>query len=83
MRTAPNSKQRPALSLDREIAERLRLGESFGFESTWSGESRPAIVREAHRRGYETHAMFLGTDHAGINIARVRDECSRADIMFR
>ena len=29
-------------------------------------------MRDAHRRGYETHAIFLGTDHPGINIARVR-----------
>ena len=58
--------------VDTEIAERLRLGESFGFESTWSGQSRPAIVRRAHGQGYETQAIFLGTNDVGINIARVR-----------
>ena len=55
-----------------EIAERLRLGESFGFESTWSGKSRPAIVRDASQHGYESHAVFLGTAHPALNIARVR-----------
>ena len=69
---SPESQTRARVLVDREIAERLRLGESFGFESTWSGESRPAIVRDAGTRGYETHAIFLGTAHPAINIARVR-----------
>ena len=69
---SPEQQARARALVDREIAERLRLGESFGFESTWSGESRPAIVRDASRRGYETHAIFLGTAHPAINIARVR-----------
>ena len=69
---SPEQQAKARALVDREISEGLRLGESLGFESTWSGESRPAIVREAHRRGYETHAIFLGTDHPGINIARVR-----------
>ena len=58
--------------VDGETAERLQLGESFGFESTRSGKSRPAIVRDASERGYETHAVFLGTAHPALNIARVR-----------
>lgn len=69
---SPEQQARARQLVDREIAERLRLGESFGFESTWSGASRPAIVREAKSRGYETYAIFLGTAHPGINIARVR-----------
>ena len=69
---SPEQQARARELVDREIAERLHAGESFGFESTWSGGSRPAIVREAKARGYETHAVFLGTAHPGINIARVR-----------
>ena len=69
---SPEQQMRARTLVDIEIAERLRLGESFGFESTWSGRSRPAIVRNAHRQGYATHAIFLGTDRVGINIARVR-----------
>ena len=30
------------------------------------------MVRDASARGYETHGIFLGTTHAGLNIARVR-----------
>ena len=58
--------------VDREIAERLANHEDFGFESTWSGASRPAILRDAAARGYETKAIFLGTTNPEINIARVR-----------
>ena len=58
--------------VDEEVAERLRLREPFGFESTWSGQSRPSIVRRATEQGYETHAIFLGTAHHALNIARVR-----------
>ena len=69
---SPESQARARALVDREIAERLRLRESFGFESTWSGASRPAIARDANARGYETHAIFLGTVAPAINIARVR-----------
>ena len=58
--------------VDRELAERLANGEDFGFESTWSGASRPAIVRDAANTGYQTRAVFLGTNAAHINIERVR-----------
>lgn len=57
--------------VDREIAERLVNGDDFGFESTWSGASRPAIVRDAANRGYHTRAVFLGTKAPEINIERV------------
>ena len=69
---SPEQQARARALVDQEIAERLQLGESFGFESTWSGASRPAIVRDASARGYEAHAVFLGTAHPEINITRVR-----------
>ena len=46
------------------IETRFRSHEPFGFESTWSGSSRPAMVRRAHAQGYETHAVFLGSGDA-------------------
>ena len=58
--------------VDAAIETRFRNHEPFGFESTWSGSSRPAIVRRAHAEGYETHAVFLGTRHPDINVQRVR-----------
>ena len=70
-RTQPPQLRARAL-VDQEIAERLASGEDFGFESTWSGTSRLAIVRDAANRGYDTRAVFLGTDAPHINIERVR-----------
>ena len=58
--------------VDAAIQDHLKKKESFGFESTYSGESRPNIVESAAARGYEVHAIFVGTTRPGINIERVR-----------
>lgn len=57
--------------VDRRIEEHLAAGESFGFESTYSGASRPNFVRRAHDLGYDVEAIFIGTRDVGINIRRV------------
>ena len=65
--------QRAARKLvDERIERDLGEGNTFGFESTYSGRSRPDIVRTAKRLGYTTRAVFLGTETAAINIRRVR-----------
>ncbi len=65
-------KQREARALvDGHIETHLEHRETFGFESTYSGASRPNIVRHAHSLGYEVNAVFVGTNHADINIMRV------------
>ena len=60
----------------RLVAQRVRsdmkASRTFGFESTYSGRTRPEIVRRAHAMGYVTRAVFLGTCDPGLNIARVR-----------
>ena len=58
--------------VDQAIGHHLRDQSSFGFESTYSGRSRPAIVEQAKTLGYATTAFFVGTAHHAINIARVR-----------
>jgi len=64
--------QRAARKLvDSRIEEHLARNEDFGFESTYSGRSRPAIIEGARALGYRTTAIFLGTRRAEINIARV------------
>ena len=69
--------QREARQLvDQFIEHDLETGTSFGFESTYSGRSRPDIVRRAKRLGYTTNAIFLGTKDAEINIARVHKRVS-------
>ena len=54
------------------IRRHLEQGEDFGFESTYSGRSRPRIVRTAASNGYDVRAVFIGTNGAYINIERVR-----------
>ena len=57
--------------VDDRIERHLARNEDFGFESTYSGRSRPAIVESARGLGYETTAIFLGTRRPEINIERV------------
>ena len=65
--------QREARQLvDQRIRRDLEKRRTFGFESTYSGRSRPDIVRAAKRAGYTTNAIFLGTETTAINISRVR-----------
>ena len=57
--------------VDRRIEGHLERGESFGFESTYSGVSRPDIVRRARALGYDIDAVLVGTQSPEINIDRV------------
>ena len=67
------AKQREARELvDRAIQEHLGRGESFGFESTYSGRSRPRLVERAKADGYAVRAVFVGTRRPEINVYRVR-----------
>ena len=70
--TIRSSRPRRGRSSTRPSRHGFGATRPFGFESTWSGSSRPAIVRRAHGEGYETHAVFLGTRHPDINVQRVR-----------
>ena len=57
--------------VDARIASHFENRETFGFESTYSGISRPKAVRDAHKLGYAVRAFFLGTHNPVINIRRV------------
>ncbi len=51
-------KQREARELvNGHIEKHLERRETFGFESTYSGTSRPDIVRRAHSLGYEVSVL--------------------------
>ena len=64
--------QRRARRMVDDLVERdLQNRASFGFESTYSGRSRPEIVKAAKEQGYTTKAYFLGTEDVEINIDRV------------
>ena len=62
--------------VDRKIEKHLERKEDFGFESTYSGKSRPSIVKRAAKSGYEVAAIFVGTKSHKINIARVAGSVS-------
>lgn len=65
-------KQREARAIvDGKIEERLKNREDFGFESTYSGRSRPGIVQRAKAAGYKVNAIFVGTKDREINVQRV------------
>ena len=66
-------KQREARELvDHAIEDQLAVRGDFGFESTYSGRSRPSIVRRAKAFGYEVSAVFVGTRGPEINVDRVK-----------
>lgn len=58
--------------IDQRVEARLAKQEDFGFESTYSGQSRPAIVEKAKKSGYEVTCIFIGTENPDINVERVR-----------
>ena len=59
--------------VDRCVEDRFEWHESFGLETTYSGHSRPAMVRRAHGLGYACRAIFLGTSSPHANNARIRN----------
>lgn len=66
-------KQREARELvDQAIEHQLAARSDFGFESTYSGRSRPSIVRRAKALGYHVSAVFVGTRGPEINVDRVK-----------
>ena len=66
-------RQREARAIvDAHIERHLKRREPFGFESTYSGKSRPRIVERAAEEGYDTYAVFIGTTSPRVNVQRVR-----------
>lgn len=66
------ARQRDARELvDKAIEKHLNNNEDFGFESTYSGQSRPDIIKRAARKGYAIDAVFVGTTNPNINVRRV------------
>ena len=51
--------------VDVRIETHLRAGDAFGFESTYSGRSRPEIVRRAKSNGYTTARCSWGQRRTG------------------
>ena len=64
--------RRAALIVARGVSGCLREKRSFGMETTYSGNSRPKLVRKTRDHGYRTQAIFIGTNSPRINVSRVR-----------
>jgi predicted ABC-type ATPase len=57
----------------KEMAECVRKGESFAFETTLSGLSYLSHIREWQERGYHVSLFFLSLPDAETAIARVAE----------
>ena len=68
----PHDQIQAARRVSGAIRDHLAKRESFGFESTYAGRSRPRMVERAARAGYDVHAVFIGTRDAEVNVIRVQ-----------
>lgn len=68
---SPRAQAEARQLVDNRMRGHLANDEDFGFESTYSGSSRPHVVTEAKRLGYQTRAILIGTESAAINAERV------------
>ena len=68
---SPSKQQAAREVVDHNIKSHLAERSDFGFESTYSGSSRPDIVRRAKEAGYSIEAIFVGTTRPEINVKRV------------
>lgn len=55
-----------------EIQHLAAGGRDFGFETTLSGRTHLALVRELEQRGYAAHLFFLWHPSAELALARIR-----------
>lgn len=67
----PRDQRQARQIVDDGIAECLKTRQPFGFETTYSGNSRPNLIRTAHRLGYSVRCAFVGTESSEINVVRV------------
>lgn len=56
-----------------EIRRTIRSEESFAFETTLSGRTYRALLREARTSGYSLHLFYLWLPSPRLALARIRD----------
>ena len=61
----------------KERAERLRTGETFGFETTLSGTTELRAMRDAKSSGYKVNLVYVGVSDAAISMARISERVRR------
>lgn len=64
--------------VDKAIRNHLENNDDFGFESTYSGQSRPNIIRRAAAQGYTVEAIFIGTTNPEITPPWRSASCGRS-----
>lgn len=60
-----------------DIKNRLAGGESFGFESTLSGRTYAALLRDARARGYRITIHFLFVNSVSLSLKRIKTRVSQ------
>ena len=61
----------------KERAERLRLGETFAFETTLSGGTELKAMLNAKAAGYKVNLVYVGVSNPAIAMARVSERVRR------
>ncbi len=59
-----------------EIKNKIQKGESFTFESTLSGLTYLAILREAKKNGYQIQIYFVYLKNVSLNLLRIKKRVS-------
>ena len=65
------ARQRTRRIVEAEIESCFALGESFGTESTFSGQPGPALLARAAQKGYRIEGYYLGTESWEVNANRI------------
>ncbi|MYC65480.1 MAG: hypothetical protein F4X12_04010 [Acidobacteriia bacterium] len=68
---SPEAHSRTRVYVEAQIAESIDQRLDFGTESTYSGQSGPALVERVIKAGYRVEGVYLGTNDPQINIDRV------------
>ena len=65
------ARQRARRIVDAEIESCFAQRESFGMESTFSGQPGPAMMARATANGYRIEGYYIGTESWQVNASRI------------
>ena len=63
--------QQATMMVAREIAEHIRQGLSFSFETVFATAIVPSFIKNARNKGYTVLLHYIATENPEINIERV------------
>jgi len=80
-----NESNRKMLKAGKEAITRrkqfLHDGISFGFETTFSGNSEKKLIDNALKQGYELYIVYIALSDPLLNVQRVRARVQTKDIL--